>query len=64
MDTHLQLFQPILSLTQAVFLAGDVGLIRLELARALIGHEADDTVKVKTPGGVREYEIREIRFGS
>src|SRR5205814_1283476 len=35
-DAHLQLFQPILSLTQAVFLAGDVGLIRLELARALV----------------------------
>jgi transcription elongation factor GreA len=32
------------------------------LGRALIGREPNDTVEVKTPGGLRELEILEIRF--
>ena len=32
------------------------------IARALIGHEAGDTVKVRTPGGEREYEILAVDF--
>jgi transcription elongation factor GreA len=32
------------------------------LARALIGHEVEETVKVRTPGGMREYEIVGLRF--
>ena len=31
------------------------------LGRALIGMEEGDEVKAKTPGGIREYEILEIR---
>ena len=31
------------------------------LGQALIGREAGDEVKAKTPGGIREYEIVEIR---
>ncbi len=31
------------------------------LGQALIGREAGDEVKAKTPGGIREYEIIEIR---
>jgi transcription elongation factor GreA len=31
------------------------------LGRALIGRELNDTVEVKTPGGLRELEILEIR---
>lgn len=30
------------------------------LGRALIGRELNDTVEVKTPGGLREYEILKI----
>ena len=33
------------------------------IARALIGKYAGDTVEVNAPGGVREYEIRDVRFG-
>ena len=32
------------------------------LARALIGKYADDTVKVSTPGGRKEFEITDISF--
>ncbi len=32
------------------------------IARALIGKRVDDTVKVHTPGGVREYEVLEVEF--
>lgn len=33
------------------------------LARALIGKEKGDSVDVQTPGGVRYYEIIEVRYG-
>jgi transcription elongation factor GreA len=33
------------------------------VARALIGHLVGDEVKVKTPGGIREYEIVDVSFG-
>lgn len=32
------------------------------IARALIGHEIDDDVKVQTPGGIREFTIVDVRF--
>jgi transcription elongation factor GreA len=32
------------------------------IARALIGKYAGDVVEVKAPGGVREYEIIEVRY--
>ncbi len=32
------------------------------VGKALIGHKLDDTVKVKVPSGVKEYEIIEIRY--
>lgn len=32
------------------------------IARALIGHKVGDIVKVKTPGGINEYEILELSF--
>ena len=32
------------------------------IARALIGREVGDSVKVRTPGGEREYEILELDF--
>ena len=33
------------------------------LARSLIGKEQDDIIELKTPNGVFEYEIGEIRYG-
>lgn len=32
------------------------------LARALIGKSAGDTAEVRAPGGVREYEILDVRY--
>ena len=32
------------------------------IARGLIGREVGDTVKIRTPGGEREYEILEVLF--
>ncbi len=32
------------------------------IARALIGRSAGDTVEVRAPGGVREYEILDVRY--
>ena len=33
------------------------------IARALIGKKEGDSVEVTTPGGVRNYEILEVKFG-
>ena len=40
------------------------GLISVSspIARALIGREEGDLVEVKTPGGVRSYEILEVEY--
>jgi transcription elongation factor GreA len=40
------------------------GLLNLNapLARALIGKEPGDSVEVRTPGGLRSYEIRTVSF--
>jgi len=32
------------------------------VGKALIGHRLDDTVKVKVPSGLKEYEIIDIRY--
>jgi transcription elongation factor GreA len=32
------------------------------IARAMIGKEAGDTAAVQAPGGVRNYEIIEVRY--
>ena len=36
--------------------------IKSPLARALIGKEAGDSVEVKTPGGVKDYEILDVSY--
>ena len=36
--------------------------VKSPLARALIGKEAGDSVEVKTPGGVKDYEILDVRY--
>ncbi len=40
------------------------GLLNMKspLARALIGRETGDSVEVRTPGGLRSYEIRNVSF--
>ena len=40
------------------------GLLNLKspLARALIGKEPGDSIEVRTPGGIRSYEIRAVNF--
>ncbi|MBI4126436.1 MAG: transcription elongation factor GreA [Deltaproteobacteria bacterium] len=42
------------------------GKISIEspIARALIGKEVADVAKVKTPKGIREFEIIDIKYGS
>src|SRR5512136_898672 len=32
------------------------------VGKALIGHRIDDTVKIKVPSGIKEYEIVEIKY--
>jgi transcription elongation factor GreA len=32
------------------------------VGKALIGHKIDDTIKVKVPSGLKEYEIIEIKY--
>lgn len=34
------------------------------MARAMIGKEVDDSVKVRTPGGLKEFEITDLCFNS
>jgi len=42
----------------------DKGLLNMQspLARSLIGKEEGDSVEVRTPGGVRSYEILAVKF--
>ena len=42
----------------------DKNLLNLQspLARALIGKEEGDSVEVRTPGGVRSYEVLSVKF--
>ena len=36
--------------------------MRSPLARALIGKEEGDSIDVRTPGGVKSYEIMSVKF--
>lgn len=42
----------------------DNGLLNIQspLARAMIGKEVGDSVEVKTPGGLKSYEILEVEY--
>ena len=33
------------------------------LARGLVGKSVDEVARIQTPGGLREYEITDVRFG-
>jgi len=44
-------------------LAGSDGCcVTLPIGKALIGKEVDDSVEVKTPGGVTAYDIIEVMY--
>lgn len=36
--------------------------VQAPIARALIGKEVGDSVKVQSPGGVRSYEVLDVRY--
>jgi len=36
--------------------------LKSPIARALIGKSVDDVVDVQTPGGIKTYEIVEVRY--
>jgi transcription elongation factor GreA len=36
--------------------------IKSPIARALIGKEEGDSVEVRTPGGVRSYEVLSVKY--
>ena len=36
--------------------------IKSPIARALIGKEVGDSVEVRTPGGIKSYEVMSIKF--
>lgn len=42
----------------------EAGLLNMKspLARALIGKEPGDNIEVRTPGGLRSYEVRTVTF--
>ncbi len=42
----------------------EAGLLNIKspLARALIGKEEGDSVEVKTPGGIRSYEVLSVKY--
>lgn len=51
----------IVGVDEADLKAGKIS-VTSPVARALIGHSVGDSVKVKVPSGVREYEILKIYF--
>ena len=47
----------------APVLAVREGIVTSPIARALIGKENGDIVDAQTPGGVKQYEILDVRYG-
>ena len=48
--------------SRAEKLARDLGAEAFTHHRALIGKVAGDVSEVKTPGGIREYEVLDVRY--
>ena len=55
LGTHIDVDQKVRDLTVA-----DQQMV--EIARALIGKDVGDSAEVRTPGGLKSYEILEIAF--
>jgi transcription elongation factor GreA len=60
-DSGAQTQYTIVGETEADLKKGRIS-ITSPIARGLVGREAGDTVKIRTPGGEREYEILEVLF--
>ncbi len=60
-DSGLQVTYQIVGEDEANIKAGKIS-INSPIARALIGKFAGDIAEVQAPGGVREYEVLEVRY--
>ncbi len=62
LDTDEQITYRILGADETDLAHGIIG-IASPLARALLGKEAGDEAKIRTPGGERSYEITAVAYG-
>ena len=60
-DSGAQVQYTIVGETEADLKKGRIS-ITSPIARGLIGREVGDTVRIRTPGGEREYEVLEVLF--
>jgi transcription elongation factor GreA len=60
-DSESKVQYTIVGETEADLKKGRIS-ITSPIARGLIGREVGDTVKIRTPGGEREYEVLEVVF--
>ncbi|HWP34593.1 MAG TPA: transcription elongation factor GreA [Thermodesulfobacteriota bacterium] len=60
-ETGEEVRYKIVGADEADIKAGKIS-ISSPVGRALIGHSLDDTVRVKVPSGIKEYEILDISF--
>ena len=61
MDSKKKLIYQIVGTEEADVESGKIS-ISSPLAKALLGKKVDDTVEVYSPGGSKEYEIKDIKF--
>jgi transcription elongation factor GreA len=61
MDTEDEVVYTIVGEEESDVKAGRISY-KSPLARAIIGREVDEAVRVKTPKGIREYEITDVEF--
>jgi transcription elongation factor GreA len=62
MDAGNKVVYQIVGDDEADLKAGKISL-NSPVARALIGKYAGDVAEVQTPGGIREYEVLDVRYG-
>jgi transcription elongation factor GreA len=61
LETEQRVTYQIVGEDEADLKAGKIS-VSSPIARALIGKYAGDVAEVQAPGGVREYEILEVRY--
>jgi transcription elongation factor GreA len=61
LDTNKRVVYQIVGEDEADLKAGKIS-VSSPIARALIGKSAGDVAEVQAPGGVREYEIIDVRY--
>lgn len=62
LDSEDQVSYQIVGEDEADIKSGKIS-VNSPIARALIGKSAGDEAQVQAPGGVREYEILDVRYG-